>query len=91
MIVHILISGRVQGVGFRQFVRHHARKEGLAGWVKNLPDGRVEAVFVGEENKVRKLVGLSKKGPFISEVENIEVDWNHNLSADIIEFSIIKQ
>lgn len=90
MTVHIFVSGKVQGVGFRQFVRHHARKHETAGWVKNLPDGRVEAVFVGDDKKVRKLVQISKKGPFLAQVKDVQIDWNHASSADIIDFQIIK-
>lgn len=91
MIVHVYVIGKVQGVGFRQYVRHHARKSGVNGWVKNLPDGRVEAVFVGDENLVRKMIGVAKRGPFLAEVSDMEIDWNHRLPADIIEFNIIKE
>lgn len=75
MIVHIFISGFVQGVGFRSFVKHHASKLGLTGWVKNLPDNRVEAVFQGSKENIEKMIVLCKKGPFLSEVKNVEVIW----------------
>lgn len=69
---HIYISGRVQGVGFRHFTRVNAEKLDVAGWVKNLPDGRVEAVFDGEEEQVRELINRCKKGPRASFVKDIE-------------------
>lgn len=69
---HIFISGRVQGVGFRHFTRVNAEKLNVAGWVKNLPDGRVEAVFEGEEENVRELIDRCKEGPRASYVKHIE-------------------
>lgn len=70
---HLLISGHVQGIGYRQFVKHHARKLGIAGWVSNLPDGKVEASIQGEREAIEKLVTLCKKGPFMAEVMDIIV------------------
>lgn len=82
MAVHLLISGSVQGVGYRQFVKSHALRLGLTGWVKNLPagrhgllDGSVEAVLQGEKKKLDDMILLCRKGPFLAEVENIEVKW----------------
>lgn len=53
---HILYSGDVQGVGFRFTVRRYAAEEGITGWVRNLRDGRVEAVLEGEETRVEKVI-----------------------------------
>lgn len=75
---HVLIMGFVQGVGFRQFVKRKAKKIGLFGWVKNLPDGRVEAVFQGSREKIEDLILLCKKGSFISEVEGVEIAWEES-------------
>lgn len=72
---HIFISGFVQGIGFRHFIKSKADQLGLTGWVKNLPDGRVEAVFNGSKEKIEKMIGLCRKGPFLSNVENVEVQW----------------
>lgn len=71
--VHLLISGSVQGVGYRQFVKSSAGKLGLTGWVRNLPDGRVEAVAQGEKQTINELLKRCRKGPFLAEVETIEV------------------
>ena len=78
MIAHIFISGFVQGVGFRQFVKHNARKIGLTGWVRNLSDNRVEAVLQGRIEIVEKMVLLCRKGPFLSEVKDVVVEWEDN-------------
>lgn len=75
MQAHILIFGFVQGVGFRRFVKSNARKLGLKGWVKNLIDGRVEAVAVGEKNKIEALIKAIEKGSFFSEVKSVQVEW----------------
>ena len=75
----ILIFGFVQGVGFRHFIRSKAGKLGLTGWVKNLPDGTVEAVIQGDKNSIENLIDLCKKGPFLSEVEEVEVRWDKTI------------
>lgn len=72
---HVLISGFVQGVGFRQFVKREAIKLGLTGWVGNTKDNKVEAVFQGSEDKIREVIKLCKKGPFLAEVEDIKIEW----------------
>lgn len=72
---HIFILGYVQGVGFRRFVRQRARKRGLTGWVRNLPDGRVEAVIQGEQEQIEKLIEEVRKGPMLAKVEKIESQW----------------
>jgi acylphosphatase len=72
---HIFVSGRVQGVFFRQKTRQRAQNFGVKGWVRNLPDGRVEAVFEGEEDAVAMLVDWCRHGPSYAKVENIDVDF----------------
>lgn len=71
--VHIFVSGRVQGVFFRHNTKKKALELGLTGWVKNLPDGRVEAVFEGERDKIDKILEWAKKGPFLAKVEKLDV------------------
>ncbi len=71
---HIFISGRVQGVGFRHFTKTHARSLGVKGWVRNLQDGRVEAIFQGDEQLVNQLIEKCKRGPRSAYVQSIEVD-----------------
>jgi acylphosphatase len=61
--VHVIISGHVQGVFFRDKTQRQATVRGVAGWVRNLPDGRVEAVFEGEESAVQQLVSWCHEGP----------------------------
>ncbi len=73
--VHVLISGRVQGVFFRDETRQRARKHNVTGWVRNLPDGRVEAVFEGEKGNVERLVEFCKRGPSGARVAQTEVNW----------------
>ncbi len=75
---HIFVLGEVQGIGFRNFVRWQARVLGLTGWVKNLPDGRVEVLVEGEESKVLNLLKLIKEGPPLAEVERVDVDWEES-------------
>lgn len=76
MTAHIFILGFVQGVGYRGFVRSNARKLGLNGWVKNLPDGRVEATAQGSKDVIEKFVKVLKKGSFFAEVKSVVVDWD---------------
>ncbi len=74
-VAHFLIYGYVQGVGYRKFVRHHAEKLGLVGWVRNLPDGSVEAEVFGPEDRIEKLIQECKKGPMLSEITSVDVTW----------------
>ncbi len=70
---HVFISGRVQGVFFRACTRDEARHLGLNGWVRNLADGRVEAVFEGEEQQVRQMIAWCHAGPAYALVRKVEV------------------
>jgi acylphosphatase len=69
----VVVHGFVQGVGFRFAVERAARSRGVAGWVRNRPDGTVEAVFEGEPEDVEALVDFCRVGPRGAEVERIEV------------------
>ncbi len=71
----VVIEGRVQGVFFRASTRDEARALGLRGWVRNLPDGRVEALFEGEQPAVEQMVGWCHKGPPYAYVHRVQVDW----------------
>jgi acylphosphatase len=73
--VRLLISGEVQGVFFRSNTRDIARRLGLKGWVRNLPDGRVECAVEGEKEKVERMIGFCREGPPGSRVENLEIKW----------------
>jgi acylphosphatase len=69
-----LVSGRVQGVGFRFFAERQARAAGVKGWVRNLPDGRVETVVEGEETAVALYLELIGRGPFPGSASGVEVE-----------------
>lgn len=69
----VVVTGRVQGVFFRDSCRHQARRLGLAGWVRNRGDGRVEAAFEGEEAAVAHLVAWCGNGPAGARVSSVEV------------------
>lgn len=79
----VVVSGRVQGVFFRDTTRRRAEAAGLAGWVRNTPDGTVEAVFEGDPAAVDKLVEFCRRGPSGAEVAGIDVEEEQpeNLSA----------
>ncbi|MGM0370296.1 MAG: acylphosphatase [Bacillota bacterium] len=70
---HVYISGRVQGVGFRAFTVKTAQKMNLTGWVKNLSDGRVEAVFSGRQEDVEEILEAVHEGPSFARVDDVEV------------------
>ncbi len=72
--VRVFISGRVQGVGFRHFTRVNARELEIYGWVKNLPDGRVEAVFQGSEQSVETMLERCRRGPRSARVSEMTVE-----------------
>ena len=69
-----VVSGRVQGVGFRYFIQDTALREGVTGWVRNLPDGRVEACVEGETDAVHRVEVALRSGPRGARVETVYVD-----------------
>ena len=71
----LLVSGQVQGVGFRAFVLDRARELGLQGWVQNLPDGRVEVLAEGSRAKIENLARSCEKGPSFSQVSSVSMSW----------------
>jgi len=72
---HVFFSGRVQGVFFRAFTEENAKKLGIRGWVRNLPDGRVEAVFEGPKDKVEKLIQICRYEHPYARVDKVEVEY----------------
>jgi acylphosphatase len=70
--VHVWVSGRVQGVGYRWYTREEAMRRALAGWVRNLPDGRVEAVFEGPPDRVDSMLEWCRTGPRMAGVQRVE-------------------
>lgn len=72
VIKHVIVHGRVQGVGFRAFVEHQALSRGVEGWVRNRNDGTVEAVFAGAAKTVEEVIGACKVGPRSSKVDGVE-------------------
>lgn len=83
---HVFVSGRVQGVNFRAATRDQARQAGLRGWVRNLDDGRVEAVFEGSRAAVHRLISWCHTGPISAHVEHVQFTWEDPVGEDI--FSI---
>ena len=87
--VHIYVSGRVQGVFFRASTQGEALRLGITGWVRNLRDGRVEALFEGDSNKVDEVIEFCQKGPPSAIVEKVDVFWEDYI-GDIDDFRIIR-
>ncbi len=72
-----VVSGRVQGVGFRFFARDAARREGLSGTVRNLDDGDVEVVADGDEDAIKRFEIALRQGPIGARVDNVQIDLAH--------------
>ena len=72
-MAHVIITGFVQGVGFRYFIEKRAKELGLTGWVRNTEDGHVEAIFQGQKEEVDKMIAACKKGPFLTNVDDVAV------------------
>lgn len=68
----VIVTGRVQGVGYRAWVDHRARAHGLEGWVRNRRDGSVEALFSGPADVVSEMVAQCRRGPSSSRVESVQ-------------------
>ena len=73
--VHVYIKGRVQGVGFRHTTWRQALSLGLTGWARNLPDGRVEALFEGDRNDLETMVAWCRTGSGPGRVDSVETKW----------------
>ncbi len=87
--VQVFLEGRVQGVGYRYATYQKARELGVKGFVKNLPDGRVEAVFEGPNDKLKSMLAWCERGgPRFARVDNIEVNWQEGKSH-YREFSVV--
>jgi len=84
---HVFIVGDVQGVFFRAETRREAKKQGVKGWVRNLTDGRVEAIFEGEEENVKKLIEFSKRGSSGAVVTKLDIVWE-NFTGEFEDFEI---
>lgn len=84
---HVLISGRVQGVWFRANTKDKAQQLGVKGWVRNTPDGKVEALFEGEEEGVKQMIEWCRHGPPLAKVSEVKVEWKEP-ENDFESFSI---
>ncbi|MDM8528150.1 acylphosphatase [Anaerolineales bacterium HSG24] len=74
--VHVMIYGRVQGVSFRWHAQREAQAQDLTGWVRNLSNGQVEAIFEGDSQAIHKMVAWCYMGPTSARVDNVEVNYH---------------
>ena len=86
MNARLIITGNVQGVGFRAFVRNRAVKNNITGWVKNLDDGSVEALLSGSQENLDKLIEITRRGTPWSKVSDVVVTY----SEDQEEYSLFE-
>jgi acylphosphatase len=86
--VHVAVQGRVQGVFFRWETRRRAHKEGVTGWIRNLPDGRVEGVFEGDKIQVERVVDFCRRGPLGARVQSIQVNYEE-FKGEFSDFRIM--
>jgi acylphosphatase len=85
---HVMVSGQVQGVFFRDSTRQKAQELGLAGWVQNTPDGRVEALFEGPSDRVKEMVRWCEEGPQQASVENVDTSFEA-AGGDLEAFEVL--
>lgn len=85
---HVIITGKVQGVFFRANTKCQADSLGVTGWVRNLADGRVEAVFEGDKEAVKSAVSYCQQGPKHAEVKKVDIKWE-KYNGKFKEFQII--
>ena len=86
--VHILVSGKVQGVFFRQALKVIAKKNNVFGWVRNLPDKSVEAILEGDDKYVNQVIEWARIGPANSHVDDIEVS-NEEFKNEFSTFEVL--
>jgi acylphosphatase len=83
----VRVRGRVQGVWFRESTRRRAVELGVVGWVRNQPDGSVEAALEGDEPAVRGVVEFMRKGPPAAQVDDCEIEWSE-ASGEFPDFRV---
>jgi acylphosphatase len=92
-VMRLMISGRVQGVGFRMFVEDEAARRGLRGWVRNRRDGRVEATFAGPPDAVDSMIEACRRGPPAARVDAVDVHEEELTALELLlpgeDFSIL--
>lgn len=86
--VHIIVTGRVQGVGFRYFTVRCANDLGISGWVRNLPDGSVETAIQGQGEKIEEMIGLLKQGPGAANVSGLKTEEIESESEELSGFAV---
>ena len=87
--IDCVVRGKVQGVGYRLFVKKQADKLGLTGFAQNEEDGSVNVVAQGEPEILEKFVESLKSGPYFSRVDEVKVNWPNTLQDVLTEFEII--
>lgn len=85
--VHLLITGRVQGVAYRAGMKAQAEGLGLSGWTRNLPDGRVEAMAQGPEEQLQDLLTWCHRGPPAARVNDVTATW-HDPDGSLSGFDV---
>ncbi len=86
---HLVISGKVQGIGFRYWLQRLAIKKNICGWVKNKTSGSVEALIVGEEKEIQELIKLCEMGPGSAKIDYVQIN-DYNKDCIKKDFNIIK-
>lgn len=86
--LHVWVEGRVQGVMFRESTRRMASSLGLSGWVKNSPDGRVEALFAGTREQCERALEFVRTGPPVASVQRVKVEWEETVERPLGGFEI---
>lgn len=87
--IHVFVSGRVQGVSYRESAREAAERIGVVGWIRNLPDGRVEAVLEGSTEQVREMLDYLRRGPAPARVDHLE-EHHEPAAGDLTTFEVLR-
>lgn len=88
--VRVFIEGEVQGVGFRNAAKTRAERFGIRGFIKNLSEGNVEALFEGEAGAVDRMIEFCKVGPFGAKVKEVEICWEEYKSGEFKDFQALR-
>lgn len=86
--VHLVISGDVQGVGFRAWALRYAQSKSLIGWVKNRQDGRVELVAEGSRQELEELIKRCQRGPELAWVKQSDISWS-DATGEFVDFRVL--